>query len=131
MSAGVFRPLAVAYVALAVVVWGCGTPSEHQPSAASPAAGDRDQGDPDHVDQANLNEQAQRIEDALASLSLKDRASADQQGTCPVTGLKLGAMGTPIKITVQDRQLWICCPDCEATIRKDPEKYLSKLPSPN
>jgi Cu(I)/Ag(I) efflux system membrane fusion protein len=37
-------------------------------------------------------------------------------------------MGTPYKVTVQGREVFLCCPGCEAKIKGDPEKYLAKLP---
>ncbi len=36
-------------------------------------------------------------------------------------------MGTPVKITVKGQTVFLCCPGCEATIKKNPDKYLAKL----
>ena len=35
-----------------------------------------------------------------AGLSAEDRALAEKQGTCPVTGQPLGSMGKPVKVGV-------------------------------
>jgi YHS domain-containing protein len=64
----------------------------------------------------------------LAKLSSEDRALAENQEVCPVSGQPLGSMGTPYKVTVQGREVLLCCPGCETKIKGDPEKYLAKLP---
>lgn len=64
---------------------------------------------------------------ALAKLSAKDRALAEKQTICPVGGERLGSMGTPIKMTVEGRDVFICCEGCEDAVREDPEKYFVKL----
>jgi membrane fusion protein, copper/silver efflux system len=46
------------------------------------------------------------------------------QGTCPVTGKKLGSMGTPVRVVVQGRAVFLCCEGCEAAIKEAPDKYL-------
>ncbi len=63
-----------------------------------------------------------------SGLSPADRALADRQQTCPVTGKKLGSMGTPRRVEVSGQVVFLCCKGCEATLRKDPERYLAKLP---
>lgn len=56
-----------------------------------------------------------------------ERAAAIAQGICPVSGEPLGSMGKPIKLTVEGREVYICCSGCEDALREDPEKYFSKL----
>ncbi|HLA85293.1 MAG TPA: TRASH domain-containing protein [Thermoguttaceae bacterium] len=65
--------------------------------------------------------------EGLAELSDADAAAAKKQGTCPVSGEVLGAMGKPYKVTIQDRTIFLCCPGCEEELRKNPEKYLLKI----
>jgi hypothetical protein len=41
-------------------------------------------------------------------------------------------MGTPAKVTVtdsegQEHEVFICCADCEESIKADPDTYLAKL----
>ncbi|HBO44413.1 MAG TPA: hypothetical protein DD670_10870 [Planctomycetaceae bacterium] len=67
-------------------------------------------------------------EAALAKLSPEDRALAEKQKVCPVSGDLLGSMGVPYKVTVEGRDVMLCCPGCEKAIKEDPEKYLAKLP---
>ena len=47
---------------------------------------------------------------------------------CLVSGDKLGAMGTPPSIVYQGQEIKFCCPGCIPEFRKDPAKYLKKLP---
>lgn len=51
-----------------------------------------------------------------------------RQKLCPVTDEPLGSMGTPVKLVVDGRPVFICCKGCEKAIRSDPKKFLSKLP---
>ena len=64
---------------------------------------------------------------ALAQLTPADRALAEQQEVCPVTGEPLGSMGTPIKVTVEGQEVFVCCEGCVDAVKESPDKYLSKL----
>src|SRR5205807_205907 len=46
---------------------------------------------------------------ALAKLSPADRRLAEEQGYCPVLGTRLGGMGTPVKILLQGKPVFLCC----------------------
>jgi YHS domain-containing protein len=65
---------------------------------------------------------------APAPLTDEDRKLIEKQKVCPVSGEKLGSMGTPYKVTIKGRVVFLCCQGCEEELRKDPDKYLSKLP---
>lgn len=69
-------------------------------------------------------------EDTGAELSADDKAAADKQGICPVSGEKLFGHGTPVKVTVKDRTVFLCCKPCEEALKGDPDKYLAKLDAP-
>ncbi|MEX2359415.1 MAG: efflux RND transporter periplasmic adaptor subunit [Pirellulaceae bacterium] len=75
-------------------------------------------------------DQQKKIEKALAALSAEDLHLAHQQQICPVTRMPLGAMGTPLKINVEGRDVLICCKACVGRLQGDPEKYLADLPPP-
>ena len=60
----------------------------------------------------------------MAQLPEADRQAARQQDVCPVTGEKLGSMGTPYKVAVNGRDVFLCCQGCEAELKANPEKYL-------
>ncbi len=58
----------------------------------------------------------------LTSLSTEDRALAQRQRVCPVSGELLGSMGPVVKVTVEGRIVFLCCSGCEDDLRKDPQK---------
>ena len=80
----------------------------------------------DHAGHEHGNADTAEIEEALAQLSTTDRALAEKQKICPVSEDPLGAMGKPIKLTVQGQDVFICCKGCEEPLREDPEKYLAR-----
>lgn len=61
-------------------------------------------------------------------LAPADRALAASQKICPVTGKPLGSMGTPTRLEVKGRVLFLCCEGCEPKLRGAPDRYLAKLP---
>ncbi|MFN0051158.1 MAG: heavy metal-binding domain-containing protein [Planctomycetales bacterium] len=64
-----------------------------------------------------------------APLSAADQALADRQKVCPVTDLPLDSMGGPIPVEVAGRRVFICCRGCEGPLKKDPDKFLAKIPA--
>ena len=62
--------------------------------------------------------------------STDDASLIAYQKICPVTGLKLGSMGHPIKLTVNDQTVFICCSSCQKLVQEKPEEYLAKLAPP-
>jgi hypothetical protein len=71
--------------------------------------------------------------DATANLKKLDAAMAAEQGptypleTCVVTGAKLGSMGKPVDVIVNNRLFRICCAPCGGKIKKDPTAAFAKL----
>ncbi len=53
--------------------------------------------------------------------------TVEEQETCPVTRLKLGAMGDPIATDVEGRKVWTCCGACPPKLKAQPAKYLARL----
>ena len=49
---------------------------------------------------------------AKGSLSKRDQLRIAVQGICPMTGLKLGAHGTPVKVKFGKESLFLCCKGC-------------------
>jgi hypothetical protein len=66
----------------------------------------------------------------LRGLGNEDRALAERQKLCPVTGMALGSMGTPKRMVVSGHVLFLCCGACESKLLREPAKYLAKLPAP-
>ncbi len=47
--------------------------------------------------------------------------------TCPVSGEELGSMGEPIALTVEGRDVKLCCKSCVKRMKADPAKYFEKV----
>lgn len=106
--------LSLTLLAATALLSGCAAEERRATKNATGAGEAREPHDPD-------------VEKALARLSAEDRALAEEQELCPVTGEALGSMGTPVKIAVEGEELFICCAGCEETVRESPEEYLAKL----
>ena len=96
-------------VAVAVSFSGCGeAPTPSTPAATSattPAAGEK----------------------PAATFTAAEQAQIDLQKVCPVGGEALGSMGSPYKMMVGERAVYLCCEHCKGSVSKDPEKYLAIL----
>ena len=44
-----------------------------------------------------------------------------------MTGLPLGAMGVPVKITLRGKTVFVCCKGCVGKAKRDPDGTLKKL----
>lgn len=75
----------------------------------------------------DAREVEKQIEAALAQLSQEDRALALAQRHCAVTEERLGEMGPPLKITVKDQPVFLCCKGCKKKAEADPDKTLAKV----
>lgn len=91
---------------------------------SAPAAADKPAA-PDTA--ATAAEPDPKIVAALASLSVEDRALAEKQKVCPVSGEPLGMMGAPKKLDVKGQAVFICCEGCEEKLLANPDEYLAKL----
>ena len=92
---------------------GCSSSQDAAPSA--PEAG------------SSSDSQEAKIAEAMGKLSAEDRTAAEKQKTCPVDDIQLGTMGAPLKVNVQETDVFICCAACEAKLKENPDEYLSKL----
>lgn len=108
---------------------GCGSQPTEPENAPSPGSGA--QADERHAEHNGTNAgqtDMEKMNAELAKLSPEDRASAEKQHFCPVSGEMLGTMGAPIKMDVNGQQVWICCESCKEPLLSDPDQYLAKLP---
>ena len=63
----------------------------------------------------------------LAKLPEKDRKLAEAQKWCAVeTDDRLGAMGAPVKILIQDQPVFLCCKGCIAQAQNNPDRTLAR-----
>jgi Cu(I)/Ag(I) efflux system membrane fusion protein len=69
------------------------------------------------------------IRKAMEPLSAEDRKLAEAQVICPVTEVRLGSMGmgTPIKLEIEGRTVFICCEGCRDKWVNEPVKYFKIL----
>ena len=67
------------------------------------------------------------MKEVLDKLSSEDRALADAQGICPITGKHLGSMGVPVKIDLNGRMILLCCPLCVDQAKANPQRTLDKV----
>ena len=63
----------------------------------------------------------------LGRLSADDRVLADAQKLCPITDEPLGSMGVPLKLTIKDQPVFVCCKSCTKSAEKDADKTLKKV----
>lgn len=69
-----------------------------------------------------------KINQALARLSDKDRKTAEQQQFCPIIAdSRLGSMGVPIKLVIDNQPVFICCEGCKKEALDNPQETLSKV----
>lgn len=69
-----------------------------------------------------------KIEAALAKLPKADRAQADAQRYCPMMDtMRLGAMGTPMKVMIDGKPVFLCCAGCEDDAVAEGKKTLAKV----
>ncbi|GIX00793.1 MAG: hypothetical protein KatS3mg111_4125 [Pirellulaceae bacterium] len=81
----------------------------------------------DHDTDSGAATDMEKMMQGLAGLAEADRESAMKQHFCPVSDEMLGTMGTPIKVTVEGQDVWLCCDGCKKDLEADPQKYLAKV----
>lgn len=65
---------------------------------------------------------------AFKKLTPANRALAEQQKFCPILdNSRLGSMGVPVKVMVDGKPVFVCCPACEKPAKDKPEETLKKL----
>jgi uncharacterized protein (TIGR03000 family) len=65
------------------------------------------------------------VQASLAKLSTEDRKLAEKQGFCAVQNtVRLGAMGAPVKVTVQGQPVFLCCAACQDRAQSNVQKTL-------
>lgn len=64
----------------------------------------------------------------LDKLDPADRKLAKAQGFCAVDDdSRLGSMGVPLKVMVNDQPVFVCCKSCKKSALAHPEKTLAKV----
>ncbi|MFH5804652.1 hypothetical protein [Alienimonas sp. DA493] len=57
--------------------------------------------------------------------SSTDRTEVFAQAVCPVEDRRLGAMGTPWKVPVGDRAVFVCSEECARDVQADPAAFVA------
>ncbi len=63
----------------------------------------------------------------VANATAADAEAIARQKVCPVMDEPLGGMGTPIKVMVGDKPIFLCCKGCIKKIEAEPSKYLAMV----
>jgi hypothetical protein len=114
MRRGLLCVLALSFASCLAI--GCGAASAPAPSTpTAPAAN------------AGSGEEA-KFAKAIAELSEEDRPLATAQKFCAVEHKsRLGSMGVPFKVMIDDQPVFLCCEGCKAEALKDPQATLAKV----
>lgn len=56
-----------------------------------------------------------------------EAAQIARQRICPVTGLRLGSMGKPVRAEVDHQVVYLCCAACRGQAESAPEKVLARI----
>ena len=104
--------------------YGSSTPPPKPPPPAAPIAQAPDAA-PQATDKAA--EKEAKVKAERAKLSEADRALVEAQEWCVATDHRLGEMGSPVKVMVKDKPVFLCCDGCEAEALANPDKTLAKV----
>ncbi|WP_182870664.1 hypothetical protein [Stieleria mannarensis] len=74
-------------------------------------------------DHETMMKNEKKISEALSALSAEDQKLAKAQRFCPImTYDRLGAMGTPLKVMIEGKPIFLCCKACKEDAVKNGEK---------
>lgn len=62
----------------------------------------------------------------VAKTTSADQSKISAQRLCPVMDQRLGGHGTPIKLLVDGRPLFVCCRGCIKKVERSPDHYVRK-----
>src|SRR3954469_1056808 len=73
-----------------------------------------------------------KVKSALGKLSPDDRNLAIAQRFCPILPAnRLGSMGTPMKVIIDGRTVFLCCPGCKDKALANPKRTLETVATLN
>jgi multidrug efflux pump subunit AcrA (membrane-fusion protein) len=79
-------------------------------------------------DTSGTSKEEAQVRSALAKLSAADRRLAEAQKFCAVQKAnRLGSMGPPVKIMIQDQPVFLCCSGCSKEAAENPKRTLANL----
>jgi hypothetical protein len=81
-----------------------------------------------NADTPGTSKEDAQVRVALAKLSVADRRLAQAQKFCAVQKAnRLGSMGPPVKIMIQDQPVFLCCSGCSKQATENPKRTLANL----
>jgi len=79
-------------------------------------------------DHEAMMKQQKKIDEALAALPAEDQKLAKAQRFCPImTYDRLGSMGTPMKVLIDGKPVFLCCKACKDDAVKGGEKTVKTV----
>lgn len=119
-----------ALLAVAALFVGCDTPAPPSPvvgpgpsePAAKPAPAEPEK----KVDLKEVKLSDGEIAQ-VKKLPEAEQVVAMEQKLCPISNENLGSMGMPIKVTLKDQAVYLCCGGCKKEAEAAPEATLAKL----
>lgn len=73
-------------------------------------------------------EKLKKAASAIAKLPVADQPLAEAQIFCPIEeGSRLGSMGTPVKLMLEGKAVFLCCKGCEDPALEDSKGTLAKV----
>lgn len=91
------------------------------------AAFSDDTGKPGHSHKTDKPDEA-KIKAAIGKLPQADRTAAAAQRYCPMMDtVRLGAMGTPVKVLIDGKPVFLCCNGCLDGARENGKETLAKV----
>ncbi len=72
-------------------------------------------------------EESDKLRAARAGLSKDDQALVEAQEYCPISSQRLGSMDAPVKVTIKDQPVFLCCKGCEKSAVGNPDGTLAKV----
>jgi hypothetical protein len=67
------------------------------------------------------------VQAARAKLNADERRLVDEQDICPISNERLGSMGVPVKVRVQDETVFLCCKSCQKSALEKSDETLVKV----
>lgn len=108
------RCLGIAAFMMTVGFAGCNNPPQEKPRLSEKA-----------TEQAIEDSE---IKNTLAALGSEDQKLAEAQKYCAVESEnRLGGMGLPVKVMVNDEPVFLCCKGCRKRALADQQKTLAKV----
>jgi len=118
--------LVAGIVVFSLVVTGCKEGSTSQTKTGS--QGTQIASETKSSDKSARGDREAKIKANLAKLSPEDRQAAEDQKYCAVQeDNRLGSMGAPIKVMINDKPVFLCCKSCVDDAKSHPDETLAKV----